>query len=330
MYKTINAEKLRSASQGANGADGASKESRKRKKVSLQLHEENISSDESSVENQHQESEEDGFFDSESAEAKRLRLAKEYLSHVTKGDEEDGLDAGQSTGVSGKLREERLRSTGELYIDLQGAIESVDAAACPRLEMRGHAGTVTCVAVSSDEQFVYSGSKDNSLVQWNLQTGEKTPLLQRWSRQRNGAAQSCEGEVLAVAVSPDGRYIACGGKDNLIKVFDRKTNFPEAKELRGHRDAVTSLAFRAQHSATSTVQSSTSLFSGSLDRCLKHWDLNEMAYVETLFGHQVCLYAFLMLAKAGLVVGYWLTSSLYSLSCLFPISLMPSRTECML
>ncbi|KAJ1425507.1 WD40-repeat-containing domain protein [Ochromonadaceae sp. CCMP2298] len=288
MYKTINADRLRTAA--AQGANGASKETRKRKKVSLQLHEENISSDESSVENHHQESEEDGFFDRESAEAKRLRLAKEYLSHATKGDEDDGIEAGSapghSTGVSGKLREERLRLTGELYTDLQGAVENVDVEACPRLEMRGHAGAVTCVAVSSDEQFVYSGSKDNSLVQWNLQTGEKTQLLQRWSRQRNGAAQSCEGEVLAVAVSPDGRYVACGGKDSLIKVFDRKMNFPEVKELRGHRDVVTALAFRAQHSATSTVQSSTSLFSGSLDRCLKHWDLNEMAYVETLFGHQ--------------------------------------------
>ncbi len=28
------------------------------------------------------------------------------------------------------------------------------------------------------------------------------------------------------------------------------------------------------------------LYSGSLDRCIKHWDIAQMGYVETLFGHQ--------------------------------------------
>ncbi len=28
------------------------------------------------------------------------------------------------------------------------------------------------------------------------------------------------------------------------------------------------------------------LYSGSLDRCIKHWNIAQMGYVETLFGHQ--------------------------------------------
>jgi ribosomal RNA-processing protein 9 len=80
-----------------------------------------------------------------------------------------------------------------------------------------------------------------------------------------------------VAVSSDGRYVAAGGRDKLIHVFDSRTN-EEIKSFSGHRDDVTCLSFQ---------RDSMSLFSGSLDRCIKHWDLNEMGYLETLFGHQV-------------------------------------------
>ena len=62
-----------------------------------------------------------------------------------------------------------------------------------------------------------------------------------------------------------------------IRVFDARTANAEVKVLTGHRGAVTSLSFRRE---------SYSLFSGSLDRCVKHWDLSEMGYLETMFGHQ--------------------------------------------
>jgi ribosomal RNA-processing protein 9 len=44
-----------------------------------------------------------------------------------------------------------------------------------------------------------------------------------------------------------------------------------------HRDSITALAFR---------RGSNQLFSASKDRTVKIWSLNELAYVETLFGHQ--------------------------------------------
>jgi WD40 repeat protein len=45
----------------------------------------------------------------------------------------------------------------------------------------------------------------------------------------------------------------------------------------GHKDAVTGLAFR---------EGTHQLFSASLDRSVKIWSLDDMAYVDTLFGHQ--------------------------------------------
>ena len=49
-----------------------------------------------------------------------------------------------------------------------------------------------------------------------------------------------------------------------------------AQSFAGHRAAITSLAFRSN---------SRQLFSGSHDRTVKVWNMDEMCYVETLYGH---------------------------------------------
>jgi ribosomal RNA-processing protein 9 len=83
--------------------------------------------------------------------------------------------------------------------------------------------------------------------------------------------------VLSAAISSDDRFLVSGGRDNIIRVYDSRMQYSKVHELKGHRDAVTSLVFQRE---------SYALFSGSLDRCVKHWDLGEMGYIETLFGHQ--------------------------------------------
>ncbi len=58
--------------------------------------------------------------------------------------------------------------------------------------------------------------------------------------------------------------------------------------FRQHRDGVTSLAFR---------KGSNQLFSASQDRCVKVWNVDQMSYMDTLFGHQdaiTCLDALTM------------------------------------
>ena len=138
---------------------------------------------------------------------------------------------------------------------------------------------MTSVALSQDESFICSGSKDNSVIYWDIETQKKTTLKQHWTRKNSPTTQSSSGEVLAVAISHDGKYIVSGGRDNIIRIYDKRlpieTN--QIKTFQGHRDTITSLSFRYD---------TYTLFSGSLDRTLKHWDLTEMAYIETMFGHQ--------------------------------------------
>ncbi len=78
------------------------------------------------------------------------------------------------------------------------------------------------------------------------------------------------GEVLALAASDDGRYLAVGGRDALVKIFDVRLSpsngnssigrCTAAATFRGHKGPITCLAFRSQ---------SLQLFSGSEDRCIR-------------------------------------------------------------
>lgn len=83
-------------------------------------------------------------------------------------------------------------------------------------------------------------------------------------------------QILCVAASQDGKFVATGGADKKLIVWDAETLKP-LKVFPQHRDSVVSLGFR---------RGTNQLFSASKDRTVKIWSLDELAYVETLFGHQ--------------------------------------------
>lgn len=215
-------------------------------------------------------------YDLETPDEKRMRLAKQYLSSIQQTDSDD---EGAASAVSNKLIADRLKREGKLHRSLQAGFASLNLRDLThRHSGGGHAGSLTCVALSGDSQHIYTGGKDNAVVCWNTETGQREVLRPAWDRNRD-MASSAAGEVLAVAVSPDGRFAASGGRDCGIHVYDRRAAKAEVHTLSGHSGAVTGLAFQQ-------TGSSCALFSSSVDRTVKHWDVVAMSYVETLFGHQ--------------------------------------------
>ena len=79
--------------------------------------------------------------------------------------------------------------------------------------MSGHKGPVTSVVLSNCGLKCFSASKDKSVIMWDLSTNKKTILRPSWSRKSNPVKQSCEGEVLALAIFSDDRFLVSGGRD---------------------------------------------------------------------------------------------------------------------
>ncbi|KAI0640423.1 WD40-repeat-containing domain protein [Trametes meyenii] len=222
---------------------------------------------------------------------KRLRLAKIYLESVKQGltladGEFDAAEIDREL-ISARLKQDVMEHSGKLHLFVA---DTFDFTHTPSLRTkRGHRFSVTAAVASSDARWLYSSGKEGSIIKWDLRTGRQVHTFHK-SRLDKGKGKSRDvgdvsghiDEIWALAISPDGKYLASGGKDRRVGVWDVEKN-EWVKGFGGHRDCISALTFRK---ATPSLQTPTQLYSGSYDRTLKLFDLSTMGYVETLFGHQ--------------------------------------------
>lgn len=96
--------------------------------------------------------------------------------------------------------------------------------------------SVTAVALTTDETTAYSVSKDGSIVATDVETGSSNRFadagralgkLQESGRAEWVAKQAARGggaaALLAAAVSSDGRYLAVGGGDRKVHIWDARS-----------------------------------------------------------------------------------------------------------
>jgi len=93
-----------------------------------------------------------------------------------------------------------------------------------RMEMGMHSSIISSIAVDAQNQFIVTGSWDKTVRLWELSTGRPIRIF------RPPIGEGPIGMIFAVAVSPDGKTIACGGREAGRKVttcslylFDRES-----------------------------------------------------------------------------------------------------------
>eukprot|EP01134_Creolimax_fragrantissima_P002272 CFRG2272T1 len=277
----IDNSKVGSSSNAQKRRGGSNQSQNKRKRDESDedvINSDNESGDERGVNGFDVEDEEE-IQDIESAAEKRVRLAKEYLTQLKdaeraerSGSDDDDVDA---DAIGDRLRKDHNeKSNAKDILIAHTRTHTITESMIKRV--KGHNLSVTCTSVSGDEKYLYTVSKDCNIIKWNIGDGKRLGTIKGL---RKGAPESMHGHrqhILAVAVSDDGKYLATGGLEENVEVWDAHT-LTHIKSLNGHRDAVMALVFR---------RNTHTLFSGSLDRTVKIWDLDEMCYIETLFGHQ--------------------------------------------
>mmetsp|Transcript_5531 Transcript_5531/g.12265 ORF Transcript_5531/g.12265 Transcript_5531/m.12265 type:complete len:541 (-) Transcript_5531:110-1732(-) len=244
------------------------------------------------------EDEEDEARARESAQEKRIRLAKAYLERLRQeqaeesededeaGDEDgEGRHLDSHTRLAARLADEAQRKSGHQRAAVGDRVKVPAEVQGEPQTWRGHKRAVTGVALTEDDRLAYSVSKDGTIFGWDIETGKRlkfprTPEVVVDPLQGGTGPQAppkCGAHVmLCCAVSGEKNLFVTGGADKRVHVWDTRsmthiTSFP------GHRGAVTGLGFR---------HGTGQLFSCSEDRTVKIWSLDDMAYVDTLFGHQ--------------------------------------------
>lgn len=126
-----------------------------------------------------------------------------------------------------------------------------------------HSSVVCCVRFSNDGKFLATGCNRTTQV-FGVETGELIARLTDDSgATENSGNSGADLYIRSVCFSPDGKYLATGAEDKVIRIWDLSTR-RITKYLKGHEQDIYSLDF---------FPDGNRLVSGSGDRTVRIWDL---------------------------------------------------------
>ncbi|MHA3977179.1 c-type cytochrome [Halovulum sp. GXIMD14794] len=128
--------------------------------------------------------------------------------------------------------------------------------------LEGHRAAVNAVLWLDDTRAA-SGGDDFDVRLWDLSTGESTALTGH------------KGKVIALAVSPDGAWLASASWDGTVGLW-LLAGAGEARFLSGHDGAVNDVAFSADGAR---------LFSAAADGTIREWDVASGEQLRTVVSH---------------------------------------------
>ncbi|XP_042865784.1 U3 small nucleolar RNA-interacting protein 2-like isoform X2 [Penaeus japonicus] len=214
--------------------------------------------------------------DLETPQEKKVRLARQYIKELEeqKASAQEARDVDYDA-IGHRLREDVLEASGKLYKPVAETIAEADTENILTLKSKQQKLPVTCMVVTSDDQHIFCGSKDCSLVKYTID-GKRVATIPGGRKGTEKVHVGHTTHVYSLAVSSDGMYLASGDQGGYIHIWNAKT-MEHLKSFKKHRAAISGLVFR---------RGSHTLYSCSHDRMVIVWNIDAMAFVEHLGGHQ--------------------------------------------
>ena len=149
----------------------------------------------------------------------------------------------------------------------------------------GHHKEVYALEFAPDRRTLISASGDRTVLVWDISSlsdATSTESVPNRTLSVQDDAIHPHTGICALAVSPDGRYVAAGAINGTMRVWDLQGEGTITAEWNAHTKAVYGARFILQGAG---------LVTASLDRSLKRWDLGspEVTCLRTLEGHKVYL-----------------------------------------
>jgi ribosomal RNA-processing protein 9 len=100
------------------------------------------------------------------------------------------------------------------------------------LQTRGHRFSVTSAVASETGKYLFTSGKEGTIVKWDLSTGKRLTTLHKIrppspkGKGKATADMDIKGhtdEVLTLALSGDGKYLASAGRDRRLGVWDAES-----------------------------------------------------------------------------------------------------------
>lgn len=145
-----------------------------------------------------------------------------------------------------------------------GGIHNIVEAGRLRRTLKGHSGSVYSVVWSPDGELVASGSADETVRLWSVNSGELYRTLLGHSNR-----------VYSVVWSPDGQTIASGSRDQTLRLWDVGIG-KLRRTLKGHSGSIYSVAWSPDRKL---------LASGAGDETIRLWDSESGQEIGIIEGH---------------------------------------------
>jgi WD40 repeat protein len=145
-------------------------------------------------------------------------------------------------------------------------------------------GAVKAVAIAPDGSWLATGGADRTVRIWDAVTGqERATFTGHNDRPARGGYL---GEVGAVAIAPDGTWLATGGDDETVRIWDVATGQAQATPT-GRNDRPNLLRYKSEVQAVAIAPDGSWLATGSSDCTLRTWDAASGEARATLRAHSL-------------------------------------------
>jgi WD40 repeat protein len=172
-------------------------------------------------------------------------------------------------GLAGLSRTKAQKRAGQVSARSEGATVAIDGPAGFLRALDGHSGEIRALAISHDGRFGLSGSVDNSLRLWDLDTGKELRSFRGHTKQ-----------VWGVAFVPGTKHVLSASWDGTVKLWDSATG-----------DAIHTFSHPLDVNGLAVSEDGKWMLTGSDDKHMRLWDLAKYEEVKKFAAHNNFCYA---------------------------------------